>query len=103
VDSEEVLKGEPEKGDCREDLKEVSDQEDDDDGFTQIWGKFGLPPDKGCVENVTENWKKLKCHIEVIWQELCTVIINAYKEQDNMTVTEEEVMLKEELVKVTNM
>ena len=62
-----------------------------------------MQPDKGQVETVTENWKKIKGQIEVIWQDLRNVMIDAFMEQGRMTVTEEEVMLMEELALVTYM
>ena len=39
----------------------------------------------------------------MIWQDLSQVIIDVFKEQGRMTVTEEEHQLKEELALVTNM
>ena len=37
-----------------------------------------------------DNWRKIEGRIEVIWQGLCQVIIDAFKEQGRMTCTEEQ-------------
>ena len=49
-----------------------------------------------------DNWRKIEGRIEVIWQGLCQVIIDAFKEQGRITCTEEEGYLKEELALVTH-
>ena len=106
LDKGEPERGEPQKGDYRVDPEDVPDLEDkaeEGDEFTQIWGKLGLQPDRGQIAIVKENWRKLKGQTEVIWQDLCQVIIDAFKEQGRMTCTEEEHKLKEELALVTNM
>ena len=100
----DLEKGEPEKGarkgDSRVDPEDVPDLEDEEE-FTQIWGKLGLQPARGQINIVKENWRKLKGQTEVIWQDLCQVIIDAFKEQGRMTCTEELHQLKEGLALVT--
>ena len=81
-------------------LEEAAEEEDE---FTRMWSSLGLQPDKGQVNIVKENWKKIKGRIELIWQDLRQVIIDAFKEQGRMTYNEEEHQLKEELALVTNM
>ena len=81
-------------------LEEVAEEEDE---FTKMWSTLGLQPDRGQVDLVKENWRKIKGRIEVIWQDLRQVIIDAFKEQGRMTYSEEEHQLKEELALVTNM
>ena len=81
-------------------LEEAVEEEDE---FTRMWSSLGLQPDRGQVNLVKENWKKIKGRIELIWQDLRQVIIDAFKEQGRMTYSEEEHQLKEELALVTNM
>ena len=81
-------------------LEEAVEEEDE---FTKMWSSLGLQPDRGQVNLVKENWKKIKGRIELIWQDLRQVIIDAFKEQGRMTYSEEEHQLKEELALVTNM
>ena len=81
-------------------LEEAVEEEDE---FTKMWSTLGLQPDRGQVNLVKENWKKIKGRIEIIWQDLRQVIIDAFKEQGRMTYSEEEHQLKEELALVTNM
>ena len=81
-------------------LEEAVEEEDE---FTKMWSTLGLQPDRGQVDLVKENWRKIKGRIEVIWQDLRQVIIDAFKEQGRMTYSEEEHQLKEELALVTNM
>ena len=81
-------------------LEEAVEEEDE---FRKMWSSLGLQPDRGQVNLVKENWKKIKGRIELIWQDLRQVIIDAFKEQGRMTYSEEEHQLKEELALVTNM
>ena len=81
-------------------LEEAVEEEDE---FTKMWSTLGLQPDRGQVDLVKENWRKIKGRIEIIWQDLRQVIIDAFKEQGRMTYSEEEHQLKEELALVTNM
>ena len=104
-------KGEPEKrksqlGDDRpvpEDIPVLEDAAAEEDEFTQMWGRLGLQPDKGQVNLVKENWRKIKGRIEIIWQDLRLVIIDAFRNHGKMVDSEEERHLKEELALVTNM
>ena len=76
---------------------------EEEDELTQMWVKLGLQPYKGQPNIVQDNWRKIEGRIEVIWQDLGQVIIDAFKEQGRMTYTEEEHYLKEELAFETNM
>ena len=55
------------------------------------------------VNLVKENWQKIKGRIEIIWQDLRLVIIDAFRNHGKMVDSEEERLLKEELALVTNM
>ena len=68
-------------------LEEAVEEEDE---FTKMWSSLGLQPDRGQVNLVKENWKKIKGRIELIWKDLRQVIIDAFKEQGRMTYSEEE-------------
>ena len=68
-----------------------------------MWSRLGLQPDKGQVNLVKENWRKIKGRIEIIWQDLRLVIIDAFRNHGKMVDSEEERLLKEELALITNM
>ena len=68
-----------------------------------MWRKLGLHLDKGQVNLVKENGRKIQNRIEVIWQELLLVIIETFKNHGRMVYSEEEHQLKQELALVTNM
>ena len=60
-------------------------------------------PDRGQVNLVKENWQKVWGWIEVIWQELHLVIMEAFENHGGMLYSEEEHQLKQELALITNM
>ena len=60
-------------------------------------------PDRGQVNLVKENWRKVRGWIEVIWQELHLVIMEAFENHGGMRYSEEEHQLKQELALITNM
>ena len=81
-------------------LEEAVEEEDE---FTKMWSTLGLQPDRGQVNLVKENWRKIKGRIEIIWQDLRLVIIDAFRNHGKMVDSEEERLLKEELALITNM
>ena len=81
-------------------LEEAAEEEDE---FTRMWSRLGLRPDIGQVNLVKENWQRIKGRIEIIWQDLRLVIIDAFRNHGKMVDSEEERLLKEELALVTNM
>ena len=103
---DDLDKGEPEKRDDRVnpgDIPVLEDAAAEEDEFTMMWGRLGLQPDKGQVNLVKENWRKIKGRIKVIWQDLRLVIIDAFRNHGKMVCSEEEHHLKQELALVTNM
>ena len=104
-------KGEPEEGDPQtgdpivdpEDAPDLEDESEDKDEFTQMWIRLGLQPDKGQVDVVRRNWRKIESQIEVIWQDLRQVIVDAFRSHGRITCSREEHYLKEELALVTHM
>ena len=94
----------PQQGDDRAvpvDVHGLEDAVEEEDEFTRMWRKLGLQPDRGQVN--LENGRKIQNQIEVIWQELCLVIIETFKNHGRMVYSEEEHQLKQELALVTNM
>ena len=81
----------------------LEDDVEDEDEFTSMWRKLGLQPDRGQVNLVLENRRKIQGRVEVIWQELRLAIIETFRDQGRMFYSEEEHQLKEELALVTNM
>ena len=59
-------------------------------------------PDRGQVNLVKENWRKVRGWIEVIWQELHLVIMEAFENHGGMLYSEEKHDLKQELVLVNS-
>ena len=106
LDKGELEKRKSQLGDDRpvpEDIPVLEDAAAEEDEFTMMWRRLGLQPDKGQVNLVKENWRKIKGRIEVIWQDLRMVIIDAFRNHGRMVYSEEERHLKEELALVTNM
>jgi len=104
--------GEGEADDGRDELDEIEAEErksqqgdagEEEDEFTSMWRKLGLQPDRGQVNLVKENRRKVLGRIEVIWQELRLVMMEAFENHGGMVYSEEEHHLKQELALVTNM
>jgi len=104
--------GEGEADDGRDELDEIEAEErksqqgdagEEEDEFTSMWRKLGLQPDRGQVNLVKENRRKVLGRIEVIWQELRLVIMEAFENHGGMVYSKEEHQLKQELALVTNM
>ena len=96
--------GDPQTGDPivdPEDAPDLEDGSEDKDEFTQMWMRLGLQPDKGQVDVVRSNWRKIESQIKVIWQNLRQVIIDTSKEHGG--ITREEHYLKAEMELLTHM
>jgi len=90
LDEGESVERESQQGDDKAvsvDIPVLKDAAAEEDEFTMMWGKLGLQLNKGRVNLVKENWQKIKCRIEVIWQELCQVIIDAFRNHGKMVCT----------------
>ena len=106
LDEIEAEKRKSQQGDDRavnEEVPSLEDASEEEDEFTSMWRKLGLQPDRGQVNLVKENRWKLWGRIEVIWQELRLVIMEAFENHGGMLYSEEEHQLKQELAFVTNM
>ena len=71
--------GDPQTGDTDvdpEDAHNLEDGPEDTDEFTQMWMRLGLQPDRGQIDVVRSNWRKIEGQIEVIWRNLRQVIID---------------------------
>ena len=53
---------------------------DPEDEFTSRWRKLGLQPDRGQVNLVMENRRKIQGRVEEIWQELRLAIIETFRD-----------------------
>ena len=71
----------------------LEDSGEEEDEFTSMWRKLGLQPDRGQVNLVKENRRKVWGQIEVIWQELRLVIMEAFENHGGMVYSEEELAL----------
>ena len=106
LDEREAKERKSQQGDDRAVTVEVPSLEDareEEDEFTSMWRKLGLQPDRGQVNLVKENRRKVRGRIEVIWHELRLVIMAAFENHGGMVYSEEEHQLKQELAIVTNM
>jgi len=81
----------------------LEDDVEEEEEFTSMWRKLGLQLDRGQVNLVMENRRKIQGRVEVIWQELRLAIIETIRDQGRMIYSEEEHQLKQELALVTNM
>ena len=81
----------------------LEDDVEEEDEFTSMWRKLGLQPDRGQVNLVLENRRKIQGRVEVMWQELRLAIIETFRDQGRMIYSEEEHQLKQVLALVTNM
>ena len=68
----------------------LEDSGEEEDEFTSMWRKLGLQPDRGQVNLVKENRRKVRGRIEVIWQELRLVMMEAFENHGGMVYSEEE-------------
>ena len=96
--------GDPQTGDPNvdpEDAPNLEDGPEDTDEFTQMWMKLGLQPDRGQIDVVRSNWRKIEGQIEVIWQNLRQVIIDT--SQEHGRISREEHYLKAEVELLTHM
>ena len=91
------------EGVVNEEVPSLGDDGDEEDEFTRMWRKLGLQSDQGQVNVVKENRRKVRGRMEVIWQELRLVIVEAFENHGGMLYSEEEHQLKQELALVTNM
>ena len=106
LDEREAKERKSQQGDDRAVTVEVPSLEDareEEDEFTSMWRKLGLQPDRGQVNLVKENRRKVRGRIEVIWHELRLVIMAAFENHGGMVYSEKEHQLKQELAIVTNM
>ena len=106
MDEREAKERKSQQGDDRAVTVEVPSLEDareEEDEFTSMWRKLGLQPDRGQVNLVKENRRKVRGRIEVIWHELRLVIMAAFENHGGMVYSEKEHQLKQELAIVTNM
>ena len=104
LDEVEAEERKSQQGDDRvvnEEVPSLEDAGEEEDEFTSMWRK--LQPDRGQVNLVKENRRKVRGRIEVIWQELRLVIMKAFENHGGMLYSEEEHQLKQELALVTNM
>ena len=62
-----------------EEVPSLEEDGDEEDEFTRMWKKLGLQSDQGQVNLVKENRQKVRDRMEVIWQELLLVIVEAFE------------------------
>ena len=74
--------GDPQTGDTDADPE---DGPKDTDEFTQMWMRLGLQPDRGQIDVVRSNWRKIEGQIEVIWRNLRKVFIDTAQDQGRIS------------------
>ena len=62
-----------------EEVPSLEEDGDEEDEFTRMWKKLGLQSDQGQVNLVKENRQKVRDRMEVIWQELLLVVVEAFE------------------------
>ena len=91
LDKIEAEERKSQQGDDRvvnEEVPSLEDAGEEEDEFTSMWRK--LQPDRGQVNLVKENRRKIWGRIEVIWLELRLVIMEAFENHGGMLYSEEE-------------
>ena len=61
----------------------------------------GLQPDRGQIDAVRSNWRRIEGQIDVIWQSLCQVIVDA--SQGHGRISRDEHYLRAEMELLTHM
>ena len=96
--------GDPQTGDPNvdpEDTPDLEDRPEDADEDTLMWMRLGLQPDRGQIDVVRSNRRRIEGQIDVIWQSLRQVIVDA--SQGHGRISREEHYLRAEMELLTHM
>jgi len=63
--------------------------------------RLGLQPDRGRIDVVSSNWRRIEGQIDIAWQSLCQAIVDA--SQGHRRISREERYLRVEMELLTHM
>ena len=93
---------EPQTGDPNVDPPDPGDRPEDADEDDLLWMRLGLKPDRGRIDvTVISNWRRIEGQIDVAWQSLHQLIVDA--SQGHRRISREERYLWMEVELLTHM
>ena len=93
--------GDPQTGDPNVDPPDPEDKPEDADEDGLLWMRLGLQPDRGRIDVVISNWRRVEGQIDVAWQSLHQLIVDA--SQGHRRISREEHYLRMEVELLTHM
>jgi len=63
--------GDPQTGDPNVDPPDPEDRPEDGDEDNLLWMRLGLQPDRGRIDVVRSNWRRIEGQIDVAWRSRC--------------------------------
>ena len=93
--------GVPQTGDPNVGPPDPEDRPEDADEDDLLWMRLGLQPYRGRIDVVIRNWRRIEGQIDVAWQSLHQVIVDA--SQGHRRISREEHYLRMEVELLTHM
>ena len=93
--------GDPQTGDPNVDPPDPEGKPEDADEEDLLWMRLGLQPDRGWIGVVISNWRKVEGQIDVAWQSLHQLIVDA--SQGHRRISREERYLRMKVELLTHM
>ena len=94
--------GDPQTGDPNVGPPDPEDKPEDADEDDLLWMRLGLKPDRGRIDvTVISNWRRIEGQIDVAWQSLHQLIVDA--SQGHRRISREERYLRMEVELLTHM
>ena len=87
--------GDPQTGDPNVDPPDPEDKPEDADEEDLLWMRLGLQPDRGRIGVIISNWRKVEGQIDIAWQSLHQLIVDA--SQGHRRISREEHYLRMEV------
>ena len=87
--------GDPQTGDSNVDPSDPEDRPEDADEDNLLWMRLGLQPDRDWIDVVSSNWRRIEGQIDVAWQSLHQLIVDA--SQGHRRISREERYLRMEV------
>ena len=87
--------GDPQTGDSNVDPSDPEDRPEDADEDNLLWMRLGLQPDRDWIDVVSSNWRRIEGQIDVAWQSLHQLIVDA--SQGHRRISREECYLRMEV------
>ena len=88
----------PRRGDPNVDSPDPEDEPEDVDEDDLSWMRLGLQPDRGRIDVVISNWRRIEGQIDVAWQSLHQLIVDASQGHRRISRGERYLRMKVELL-----